>query len=98
MNGFFPHLRNAVLALAVAMTGPAHATLLAQAPSVPAYIHTIAADCNAIGRSVASSAGGQLRKAVAVDQGGRTVCVITYTVPSKDGKPPRRVQTTVNAG
>ena len=82
----------------MATAGPAHAAMLARAPSVPAYVHTIAADCNAIGQSVASSAGGQLRKAVTVDQDGRTVCVITYTVPSKDGKPPRRVQTTVNAG
>ncbi len=98
MNGFCPHLRTAALALAVAMASPANATVLAQAPSVPSYVHTIAADCTAIGQSVASSAGGQLRRAVSVDQGGRTVCVITYTFPSKDGKPPRRVQTTVNAG
>jgi hypothetical protein len=98
MNGFCPHLRTAALALAAAMASPANATVLAQAPSVPSYVHTIAADCTAIGQSVASSAGGQLRRAVSVDQGGRTVCVITYTIPSKDGKPPRRVQTTVNAG
>lgn len=98
MNGFCAHLRTAALALAVAMASPANATVLAQAPSVPSYVHTIAADCTAIGQSVASSAGGQLRRAVSVDQGGRTVCVITYTIPSKDGKPPRRVQTTVNAG
>ncbi|WP_146299773.1 hypothetical protein [Nitratireductor mangrovi] len=101
MKTFLAHLR-IVASLAVllgAATVHGHAgTLLAAAPSIPSYIHTVAANCNAIGQQVAASAGGQLRRADAVQQGGQTVCVITYTVPSRDGKPPRRVQTTVNAG
>lgn len=67
-------------------------------PEVPGYWTQASANCTAIGQSVASREGGQLLRAVAADQGGRTVCVITYTVPSRDGKPPRRVETTVNAG
>jgi hypothetical protein len=68
------------------------------APEVPGYWTQVSANCNAVGQSVAAREGGQLLRAVAADQGGRTVCVITYTVPSRDGKPPRRVETTVNAG
>ena len=68
------------------------------APEGPGYWTRVSANCNAVGQSVAAREGGQLLRAVAADQGGRTVCVITYTVPSRDGKPPRRVETTVNAG
>ncbi len=57
-----------------------------------------AADCTAIGRAEASRNGGQLRRAVAVQRGGQTVCQIVYTVPSKGGKPPRRVERNIPVG
>jgi hypothetical protein len=87
-----PGLLAAMLAL------PAHAGLiLASAPAVPTYVVPVAADCNAIGQSVAARSGGTLLRAVSKQRGGQEVCVITYTVPGKGGQPPRRVETVVNA-
>lgn len=97
-----PHLslRVLVAVAALAAATAAHsAGLRPEAPAAPASpAVSVAANCSAIGQSVAAQEGGQLLRASAVDRGGRTVCVITYTVPSRDGRPPRRVETTVDAG
>jgi len=93
---FVRHLAPVLVTAALAV--PAHAVLPIAGPSVPSLVQPVAANCAAIGQAVAARDGGELRSAVAVQSGGRTVCRIVYTVPSRDGKPPRRVQTDVDAG
>lgn len=84
--------------LAMALAVPAQAAVRLAVPDVPRAAVAASASCTAIGQSLAASQGGRLLTAVAQQRGGGTVCVITYTVPSRDGRPPRRVETTVNAG
>ncbi|WP_187970211.1 hypothetical protein [Aquibium microcysteis] len=85
----------ALMLLAVAT--PGHAQLPLAPLAAPSLLQTAAADCGAIGRSVAASEGGTVRSAVAEDRGGRTVCVIVYTVPANGGQPPRVVRKQVPA-
>jgi hypothetical protein len=98
MNTLLTPLRRLVPALALlAAAVPAHAQLPLAQPAVPGLVQTAAADCGAIGRSLAAGEGGTVQLAVAENRGGRTVCVIVYTVPGSNGKPPRRVQREVPA-
>jgi len=99
MNTFHTLTRHlAPVFMVAALAVPARAALPVAVPSVPSLIQRVAVNCTAIGQSVAARDGGQLRSAMAVESGGRTVCRIVYTVPSRDGQPPRRVQTDVDAG
>ncbi|WP_157015092.1 hypothetical protein [Mesorhizobium xinjiangense] len=94
-----PHISlMAAIVLAASSAGLGQAAMRVTAPPVSPLLHLVAADCNAIGRAEAARNGGQLRRAVAVQRGGRTICQIVYTVPGKGGKPPRRVQRNIPAG
>jgi hypothetical protein len=55
------------------------------------------ANCHAIGEGVAAQNGGQLMRATARSQGGRTVCVIVVLVPGREGQRPRRQEFVVPA-
>lgn len=85
----------ALMLLAAATPGQAQLPLAPLA--APSLVQTAAADCGAIGRSVAASEGGTVRSAVAENRGGRTICVIVYTVPANGGQPPRVVRKQVPA-
>ncbi|RST87216.1 hypothetical protein EJC49_06485 [Aquibium carbonis] len=98
MKTFLAPLRCLVPALMIlAMAAPGHAQLPLATPAVPELVQPASADCGAIGRSVAASEGGTVRSAVAESSGGRTVCVIVYTVPGTGGQPPRVVRKQVPA-
>ncbi|HEV7255468.1 MAG TPA: hypothetical protein VGN97_20500 [Mesorhizobium sp.] len=81
-------LRNALLSalLACGQVLPA----AAQDAAAPESYEVAQADCYAVGERVAAENGGQLARASARDQGGRTVCVIVVLVPGRDGERPRR--------
>ena len=98
MNTILTYLRSATLSLAAAMlvSGQALALPLAQ-PEAPAVVVPAAANCNAVGRQVASSMGGKLISASPGTQGGRTVCKLVIAVPANDGGPPTLVNQTVPA-
>jgi hypothetical protein len=98
MKTFLAPLRRLVPALMIlAMATPGHAQMPLAALAIPDLVQPVAADCGSIGRSVAASEGGTVRSAVAENRGGRTVCVIVYTVPAKGGQPPRVVRKQVPA-
>jgi hypothetical protein len=98
MKKLLTPLRRLAPALALLATAvPAQAQMTIAKPAVPSLVQTVAADCGAIGRSLAAGEGGTVQLAVAESRGGRTVCVIVYTVPGRDGQPPRRVQREVAA-
>lgn len=98
MKTFLAPLRRLVPALMIlAMATPGHAQLPLVSLAGPSLVQPVAADCGAIGRSVAASEGGTVRSAVAESRGGRTVCVIVYTVPGQGGQPPRVVRKQVPA-
>jgi hypothetical protein len=98
---YLPSLVLAALLSAAALT-PGHAAVRAPDASLLAadetYLHFASADCSALGQAEAARAGGQLLRAVAVQRGNQTVCVITLAVPSQDGKPPRRVERQIPIG
>lgn len=98
MKTLLAPLRRLVPALMIlAAATPVHAQLPLAPLAAPALVQPVAADCGAIGRSVAASEGGTVRSAVAENRGGRIVCVIVYTVPAKGGQPPRVVRKQVPA-
>lgn len=98
MKTFLAPLRRLVPAfMLLAAATPGHAQLPLAPLAVPPLVQTAAADCGAIGRSVAAGEGGTVRSAVAEERGGRTVCVIVFTVPAKGGQPPRVVRRQVPA-
>lgn len=89
-------LRHALLgaALACAQALPADAQVLnmevPRAGGAEESYEVAQADCYAVGEQVAAEQGGQLARASARNQGGRTVCVIVVLVPGRDGERPRR--------
>lgn len=98
MKTYLAPLRCLVPALMVlAMAAPSNAQLPLAALAVPDLVQPVSADCGAVGRSVAAGEGGTVRSAVAESRSGRTVCVIVYTVPGRDGQPPRVVRKQVPA-
>jgi hypothetical protein len=98
MKTFIAPLRCLVPALMLlAAATPGQAQLPLAPFAAPSLVQTAAADCGAIGRSVAAGEGGTVRSAVAETRGGRTVCVIVYTVPAQGGQPPRVVRKQVPA-
>jgi hypothetical protein len=64
--------------------------ILPERPTNSQNIILAAADCYAVGESVATQNGGTLAKASADEQNGQSVCVIVVLVPGKDGQRPRR--------
>lgn len=52
--------------------------------------------CAQTAQSMAASRGAQVIKVTKVNEGGRTVCVITLRVPSQGGQPPRVETVRVN--
>ncbi len=46
-------------------------------------------NCSQAARAAASQRGAQVLQVKSVQQGGRTICVITLRVPGANGKPPR---------
>ncbi|MFN3547618.1 MAG: hypothetical protein ACK4U0_09015 [Mesorhizobium sp.] len=98
MKTFLAPLRRLAPALMILMAAtPALAQMPVAPLAAPDLVQPVAADCGAIGRSVAASEGGTVRSAVAENRGGRTVCVIVYTVPGQGGQPPRVVRKQVPA-
>jgi len=88
-----PRLRNALLSalLACAQAVPAAAQgFSAKEGRAQESLQVAQADCYAVGEQVAAENGGQLARASARNQGGRTVCVIVVLVPGRDGERPRR--------
>lgn len=98
MKTFLTPLRRLVPALMIlAAVTPGHAQMPLAPLAAPDLVLPVSADCGAIGRSVAASEGGTIRSAVAESRGGRTVCVIVYTLPAQNGQPPRVVRKQVPA-
>lgn len=93
-------------ALAGALAAAFAATELVAAPLAapvaplagPDLVQPVQADCYSIGQQIAAQNGGELARASASNQGGRTVCVIVVLIPGKDGQRPRRQQFVVPAG
>ncbi len=94
-TAIFRLFTTALLAWAAAV--PGHAAAHVATPSVPSLVQPAAANCTALGQSVAEQEGGTLQLATTQSRGGRTVCVIVFTVPGSNGKPPRRVEREVPA-
>lgn len=100
MSSFRPYFRSALagmVAVAIA-AADALAAPLVVAPAAPVLVQPAQADCYSIGQQIAAQNGGELARASASKQGGRTVCVIVVLVPGKNGQRPRRQQFVVPAG
>lgn len=54
-----------------------------------------AADCSGAAAEAASRTGGQVLSVSSRSQGGRTVCVVTLLIPSRDGGRPRKTTMTI---
>lgn len=78
----------------------AAAGLLAAVLAAPAPVVLAQAGCGAAAASAAASMGGQVVGAPQiVNQGGRTMCVVTVLIHDPSGqRPPERRQVTVPAG